>query len=111
MKKIIRLTESDLVRLVKRVIKENEETNCEGLKYEMATTFYLFKREVKNRKGRIHGPEVLRELENLLRDLILKAFDNKCDEQDPDLIIALGDQSRKYLFEYGVELGEIEPYK
>ena len=27
MKKIIRLTESDLTRIVKRVIKENEENN------------------------------------------------------------------------------------
>ena len=111
MKRVMRLTEGDLVRLVKRVIKENEETNCEGLKNEMATMFYRFKREVQNRKGRIYGHEVLHELNNLLYGPIEKAFDNKCDERDPDLITALGDQRKKYLFEYGVELGEIEPYK
>ena len=51
------------------------------------------------------------KLNNLLYGPIEKAFDNKCDERDPDLITALGDQRKKYLFEYGVELGEIEPYK
>jgi hypothetical protein len=32
-------------------------------------------------------------------------------EKSEDLITDLGDQRKKYLFEYGVELGEIEPYK
>ena len=48
MGKVIRLTESDLVRLVKRVIKENEGDGCESLMGQMAMAFNKSKKYIES---------------------------------------------------------------
>jgi len=109
MKKVIRLTENDLARIVRRVIKENEGDECENLMGEMENIFNESMSTVKSIKGEgknIDGYDALKELRNIFGEIMDVAFDKDCSN-----IMELEQIKLKYLYLMGVELGEIEPYK
>jgi hypothetical protein len=93
MKKIVRLTESDLVRLVKKVIKENEfekdEFNMgmgigcdeiiDGMEYVYMDTMRYYKHSSPDTKSILGTSEVYDELESELSGLLDEAYQNDCE--------------------------------
>lgn len=80
MKKIIRLTESDLSRIVKRVIRESKSydvNNLEHLKNKIKEIYDYFENEVEvmvEKDGSL-SPEVAGEFMHTLQDYIGSIFD------------------------------------
>ena len=73
MKKVVKLTENDLMKIVKRVIKENEDMG-------ESDTFKNFRSEIGNIFTNIEMVEHSSELEDLYMDLVYmenKIIDNK----------------------------------
>lgn len=111
MGKVIRLTENDLARIVRRVIQENEGDGCESLMVEMENIFNESMSTVEGtsdikKRRPYYGPDVLHELRNKLGEIMDVAFDKDCSNT-----MELEQTKLKYLYLMGVELGEIEPYK
>lgn len=92
MKKILRLTESDLVRIVKRVIKEQEDNDCESLFEDMRYVFKDFIAYVKNSDGEESPEDLYDELESELSGFLSQGEDMECEE-----IEALEDDYNEYL--------------
>jgi hypothetical protein len=61
MKKVIRLTESDLVRLVKKIIKENEDYN----------EYYQSAYDVLEHISPLAGPEILGPMAKLVSEKLI----------------------------------------
>ena len=86
MRKVIRLTENDLARLVKRVISEQplEGDGCESLMGKMAMAFNKSKKyvesikDIKSRVGKYGEPEIIHELREELSVILDDAFDKNC---------------------------------
>jgi hypothetical protein len=83
MKKIIRLTERDLTRIVKRTIREmnDGDSKLEELKNEIKTIYDYFENEVEGmvEKDGSLSPEVAEELIDTLEYHIGRIFDNKIE--------------------------------
>ena len=93
MKKVVRLTESDLVRLVKRVIEEQEfeddefdmgmNSDCDRIIDEMEYIFQDFMRYYKNSspdtKSILGASAMYDELESELGGLLDEADQNGCE--------------------------------
>jgi hypothetical protein len=92
MKKIVRLTESDLVRIVKRVIKEQDENDCESLVEGMRYVFKDFMADVKNSDGEESPEDLYDDLESEL-----SGFLSQGEEMDCDNIEHLEEEYEKYL--------------
>ena len=92
MKKIVRLTESDLVRIVKRVINEQDENECESLVEGMRYVFKDFMGDVKNSDGEESPEDLYDDLESEL-----SGFLSQGEEMDCDNIEHLEEEYEKYL--------------
>lgn len=88
MKKIVRLTENDLMRIVKKVIKENElsydefddyDMGCGDLEYEMENTFNALYGFIKRPTKFTNKKEIYNDLDEELSSIIRLAEDNGCD--------------------------------
>ena len=101
MKKVIRLTENDLTRIVRRVIQENEDDGCEHLTGRMAMAFN------ESRKGSKYGePKMFHELRTKLGEILDVALDKDCSNTE-ELIKT----KNNYLYLMALRTGEIEPHK
>ena len=92
MKKIVRLTESDLIRLVKRVIKENEfekdEFNmgidCDGIiegmdyVYNHIMRYYNKKSSSDTQNSKLDAQEMYDDLASELSGFVDEAYQNDC---------------------------------
>ena len=92
MKKVIRLTESDLAKIVKRVIKEQEDNDCESLVDGMRYVFKDFMADVKNSDGEESPEDLYDDLESEL-----SGFLSQGEEMDCDNIEHLEEEYEKYL--------------
>ena len=95
MKKVVRLTESDLVRLVKKVIKEQEfeddefdmgmNSDCDRIIDEMEYIFQDFMRYFKHSspdtKSILGASEMYHDLESELGGLLDMAEENDCENR------------------------------
>jgi hypothetical protein len=107
MKKIVRLTESDLSRIVKRVIRESKSydvNNLEELKNEIKTIYDYFENEVEEmveNDGSL-SPEVAGEFLDTLEYYIGKVFDNKSEVEylDEDDYFDLEDYANDTISEF-----------
>jgi hypothetical protein len=79
MKKIVRLTESDLVRIVKRVIKEQEDNDCESLFEGMRYVFKDFMGYVNNSDGEESPEDLYDDLESELSGFLSQGEEMDCD--------------------------------
>ena len=93
MKKVVRLTESDLVRLVKKVIKENEfeddefdmdmGSDCDEIISQMKYIFKDFIRDFKrsspDTQSILGASDMYHDLESELGGLLDMAEENDCD--------------------------------
>ena len=88
MKKIVRLTESDLVRLVKKVIKENEfdmdmgidcDRILDEMEYVYMDTMRYYKRSSSDTKSILGTSDVYNDLEEELGGLLDMADQNDCE--------------------------------
>lgn len=81
MKKIIRLTERDITRIVRRVIKENETSNeCEKLLSDMEYVFSDYMSMLQTSPNEIDPEEFYDEVETELGGFIDFAIGNDCDD-------------------------------
>ena len=86
MKKVVRLTESDLVRLVKKVIKENEfdmgydcDRIADDMEYVYNDTMRYFKHSSKDAKSILGASQFYDDLESELGGLLDMADQNDCE--------------------------------
>jgi alpha-L-fucosidase len=88
MKKIVRLTESDLVRLVKKVIKENEfdmdmgidcDRIIDEMEYVYNDTMRYYKRSSSDTKSILGTSDVYNDLMEELSGLLDMADQNDCE--------------------------------
>jgi hypothetical protein len=107
MKKIIRLTERDLTRIVKRTIREmsDDDSKLEELKNEIKTIYDYFENEVKEKadeKDGLLSSEVAEELIDTLEYYIGKIFDNKIEVKylDEDDYFDLEDYAHNTISEF-----------
>ena len=106
MKKIIRLTERDLTRIVKRTIREmsDDDSKLEELKNEIKTIYDYFENEVEEmveNDGSL-SPEVAGEFLYTLKYYIGKVFDNKSEVEylDEDDYFGLEDYANNTISEF-----------
>jgi hypothetical protein len=85
MKKIIRLTESDLTKMVKRVIKENEEEGMVVNKVENFVEKPKVQNYINNMISKLSDEEI-QELENSLEDLGIDG--NSSAEEIHDIVVS-----------------------
>jgi hypothetical protein len=106
MKKIIRLTERDLTRIVKRTIREmSDDSKLEELKNEIKTIYDYFENEVKEKadeKDGLLSSEVAEVLIDTLEYYIGKIFDNKIEVKylDEDDYFKLEDYAYNTISEF-----------
>ena len=111
MRKVVRLTESDLVRLVKRVIKENEGDGCESLMGKMAIAFNKSKKyiesikDIESRVGKYGEPEIFHELREELNDILDVALDKDCSN-----IEELIQTKNNFLYFMARKTGELDAF-
>ena len=90
MKKIVRLTESDLVRLVKKVIKENEfdmdmgmgigcDEIIDGMQYVYDDTMRYYKNSSPDTKSILGTSDVYNDLMEELSGFVDEAYQNNCE--------------------------------
>jgi hypothetical protein len=79
MRKVVRLTESDLVRIVKRVINEQDENDCESLFEGMRYVFKDFIADVKNSDGEESPEDLYDDLESELSGFLSQGEEMGCD--------------------------------
>jgi hypothetical protein len=92
MRKVVRLTESDLVRIVKRVINEQDENECESLVEGMRYVFKDFMGYVKNSDGEESPEDLYDDLESELSGFLSQGEEMGCDN-----IEHLEEEYEKYL--------------
>ena len=110
MGKIIRLTESDLVRLVKRIIKENEFENdesnmnsdCDEIIDNMRYVYRDIMRHYKSKPEKFDAEEMYNDLESELGGLLDMAYDNDC-ENIQEVELMYDDLLKMFLMKTGFE--------
>ena len=111
MKKIIRLTENDLARIVRRVIQENEGDGCEHLTGRMAMAFNKSKKyiesikDIESRVGKYGEPEIFHELREELNDILDVAIDKNCSN-----IEELIQTKNNFLYFMARKTGELDAF-
>jgi hypothetical protein len=106
MKKIVRLTESDLSRIVKRTIREmnDGDSNLEDLKNEIKKIYDYFENEVEGmvEKDGSLSPEVAGEFIDTLEYYIGRIFDLKIEVKymDEDDYFDLEDYAHNTISEF-----------
>ena len=101
MKKIIRLTESDLTRLVKRIIKEQDEMgfdssdDCESLFSTMEYVFNDFMDFVKTSPEEQSPEDMYDDLQSELGGILHQAEEMECEDIQ-DLEIMYDDYLREF---------------
>ena len=88
MKKVIRLTESDLTRIVKRIIKESNGDELEELKNDIDDICEEYQDEVKQmvkRNGSLNldeAKEILSDLKNNLEEFLEESSHDEMSDED-----------------------------
>jgi len=88
MKKIVRLTESDLTRIVKRIIKESNGDELEELKNDIDDICEEYQDEVKQmvkRNGSLNldeAKEILSDLKNNLEEFLEESSHDEMSDED-----------------------------
>jgi len=112
MKKIIRLTESDLTKIVKRVIREQEENSMIANKVEQIIDSPRIESKIENVISDL-SPEEIEDLKNTLDSLGINSFSsasdvhNKIENLMPSESGELGEED--YSGVYGKKIPRISP--
>jgi hypothetical protein len=83
MKKIVRLTEAELVRLVKRIIKEDDvEDECEDFIDLMGYIYDSYIESMEKNPDEIDPEIEFEDFENEIRDILYRADEIDCKNYD-----------------------------